>query len=80
MCLQLGGRIPVLSSLNDLVLKAKGIPVLLEPLARLESLVSEVQAWKESAAKMFLLKYSSLSLLEVSKISRIHSPAMFLHY
>ncbi|KAK3512856.1 hypothetical protein QTP70_028920 [Hemibagrus guttatus] len=59
-----GGRIPVLSSLNDLILKAKGIPVLLAPLARLESLVSEVQAWKESAAKMFLLKYSSFSLLE----------------
>ncbi|XP_060765954.1 lysine (K)-specific demethylase 5Ba isoform X3 [Neoarius graeffei] len=63
--LQLGGHIPVLSSLNDLVLKAKGIPVLLEPLAQLESQVLEVQAWKESASKMFLLKYSSLSLLEV---------------
>ncbi|XP_046730827.1 lysine (K)-specific demethylase 5Ba isoform X1 [Silurus meridionalis] len=63
--LQLGGRVPGFSSLNELILKAKGIPVLLEPLARLESLVFEVQAWKESAAKMFLLKYSSLSLLEV---------------
>uniref|UniRef100_W5LRD3 [histone H3]-trimethyl-L-lysine(4) demethylase n=1 Tax=Astyanax mexicanus TaxID=7994 RepID=W5LRD3_ASTMX len=63
--LQFGGRVPVLASLSDLVSKAKGIPVLLEPLARLESLVSEVQAWKESAAKTFLLKNSSLSLLEV---------------
>ncbi|KAK2821365.1 hypothetical protein Q7C36_020708 [Tachysurus vachellii] len=63
--LQLSGRIPVLSSLNDLILRAKGIPVLLSPLARLESLVSEVQAWKESAVKVFLLKYSSVSLLEV---------------
>uniref|UniRef100_A0A8B9RKK6 [histone H3]-trimethyl-L-lysine(4) demethylase n=1 Tax=Astyanax mexicanus TaxID=7994 RepID=A0A8B9RKK6_ASTMX len=64
--LQFGGRVPVLASLSDLVSKAKGIPVLLEPLARLESLVSEVQAWKESAAKTFLLKNSSLSLLEVN--------------
>ncbi|XP_066526984.1 lysine (K)-specific demethylase 5Ba [Hoplias malabaricus] len=63
--IQLGGRVPVLATLSDLVSKAKGIPVMLEPLARLESLVSEVQSWKESAAKMFLLKNSSLSLLEV---------------
>ncbi|XP_036415600.1 lysine (K)-specific demethylase 5Ba isoform X1 [Colossoma macropomum] len=63
--LQLGGRVPVLATLSDLVSKAKGIPVLLESLARLESLVSEVQAWKESAVKTFLLKNSSLSLLEV---------------
>uniref|UniRef100_A0A4W4F2M3 [histone H3]-trimethyl-L-lysine(4) demethylase n=1 Tax=Electrophorus electricus TaxID=8005 RepID=A0A4W4F2M3_ELEEL len=63
--LQLGGRVPVLASLTDLVSKAKSIPVLLEPLARLESLVSEVQTWKEGAARTFLLKNSSLSLLEV---------------
>uniref|UniRef100_A0A3B4E1W0 [histone H3]-trimethyl-L-lysine(4) demethylase n=1 Tax=Pygocentrus nattereri TaxID=42514 RepID=A0A3B4E1W0_PYGNA len=63
--LQLGGRVPVLATLSDLVSKAKGIPVLLESLARLESLVSEVQAWKESAVKTFLLKNSPLSLLEV---------------
>ncbi|XP_062843106.1 lysine (K)-specific demethylase 5Ba [Trichomycterus rosablanca] len=63
--LQLGGRIPVLSDVNDLVLEAKSIPVLLEPLARLENLVSEVEAWKESAAKLFLLENTSFTLLEV---------------
>lgn len=38
---------------------------MLEPLTRLESLVSEVQTWKESAAKTFLLRNSTHSLLEV---------------
>uniref|UniRef100_A0A672JMB7 [histone H3]-trimethyl-L-lysine(4) demethylase n=1 Tax=Salarias fasciatus TaxID=181472 RepID=A0A672JMB7_SALFA len=63
--LQLGGRIPVLDSLSELVLRAEGLPVWLEPLSRLEALVSDVQSWKESAAKTFLLKNSSFSLLEV---------------
>ncbi|XP_034022739.1 lysine (K)-specific demethylase 5Ba [Thalassophryne amazonica] len=63
--LQLGGRIPVLDSLSDLVLRAESIPVRLDPLSRLEALISDVQAWKESAAKTFLLKNSSFSLLEV---------------
>ncbi|TMS19459.1 Lysine-specific demethylase 5B [Larimichthys crocea] len=63
--LQLGGRIPVLDSLSELVLRAEGIPVTLDPLSRLEALVSDVQTWKESAAKTFLLKNSPYSLLEV---------------
>ncbi|XP_041836282.1 lysine (K)-specific demethylase 5Ba [Melanotaenia boesemani] len=63
--LQLGGRIPVLDSLSELVLRAEGIPVRLDPLSRLEALVSDVQTWKESAAKTFLLKNSPFSLLEV---------------
>ncbi|XP_068598087.1 lysine (K)-specific demethylase 5Ba [Brachionichthys hirsutus] len=63
--LQLGGRSPVLDSLSELVLRAEGIPVRLEPLSRLEALVSDIQAWKESARKTFLLKNSLLSLLEV---------------
>ncbi|KAL0978239.1 hypothetical protein UPYG_G00167870 [Umbra pygmaea] len=63
--LQLGGRIPVLETLTDLVTRAKVIPVWLDPLARLEALVSDVQAWKESAAKTFLAKNSPYSLLEV---------------
>lgn len=62
---QLGGRIPVLDSLSELVLRAEGIPVRLDPLSRLEALVGDVQAWKESAAKTFLLKNSPFSLLEV---------------
>uniref|UniRef100_A0A4W5NUN6 [histone H3]-trimethyl-L-lysine(4) demethylase n=1 Tax=Hucho hucho TaxID=62062 RepID=A0A4W5NUN6_9TELE len=61
--LQLGGRIPVLDTLTDLVSRAKAIPVWLDPLARLDSLVSDVQAWKESAAKTFLMKNSAYSLL-----------------
>lgn len=65
LLLQAGGRIPGLVTLSELVSRAKGIPVMLEPLTRLESLISEVQAWKESAAKTFLLRNSSLSLLEV---------------
>uniref|UniRef100_A0A8C7QGJ7 [histone H3]-trimethyl-L-lysine(4) demethylase n=1 Tax=Oncorhynchus mykiss TaxID=8022 RepID=A0A8C7QGJ7_ONCMY len=63
--LQLGGRIPVLDTLTDLVSRAKAIPVWLDPLARLDSLVFDVQAWKESAAKTFLMKNSAYSLLEV---------------
>ncbi|XP_051767715.1 lysine (K)-specific demethylase 5Ba isoform X1 [Ctenopharyngodon idella] len=63
--LQAGGRIPGLAALSELVSKARGIPVMLEPLTRLESLVSEVQTWKESAAKTFLLRNSTHSLLEV---------------
>nr|XP_055039906.1 lysine (K)-specific demethylase 5Ba isoform X2 [Misgurnus anguillicaudatus] len=63
--LQVGGRIPVLATLSELVSRARSIPVTLEPLTRLESLVSEVQAWKESAAKTFLLRNSTHSLLEV---------------
>ncbi|KAM7422346.1 hypothetical protein PAMA_010418 [Pampus argenteus] len=63
--LQLGGRIPVLDSLSELILRAEGIPVRLDPLSRLEVLVNDVQTWKESAAKTFLLKNSPFSLLEV---------------
>lgn len=66
LCFQLGGRIPVLDNLSELVLGAEGIPVRLEPLSRLEALVCDVQTWKESAAKTFLLKNSPFSLLEVS--------------
>ncbi|XP_046881983.1 lysine (K)-specific demethylase 5Ba [Hypomesus transpacificus] len=63
--LQLGGRIPLLDSVSDLVVRAKAIPVWLDPLARLEAMVSDVQAWKESAAKTFLTRNSASSLLEV---------------
>ncbi|KAA0713965.1 Lysine-specific demethylase 5B-B [Triplophysa tibetana] len=63
--LQVGGQIPVLGSLSDMVLRAHAIPVRLEPLEQLEHLVSEVQTWKESAAKTFLIKNSPFTLLEV---------------
>lgn len=80
LCLQLGGRIPVLDSISELILRAEGISVRLEPLSRLEALVSDVQTWKESAAKTFLLKNSPFSLLEVNTdiIHRVHFNAGFL--
>uniref|UniRef100_A0AAR2LGP4 [histone H3]-trimethyl-L-lysine(4) demethylase n=1 Tax=Pygocentrus nattereri TaxID=42514 RepID=A0AAR2LGP4_PYGNA len=62
---QAGRRVPVLDTLSEMVLRGRAIPVQLDPLERLEALVSEVQAWKESAAKTFLLKNSSFTLLEV---------------
>lgn len=66
LCFQLGGRIPVLDNLSELVLRAEAIPVRLDPLSRLEALVCDIQTWKESAGKTFLLKNSPFSLLEVS--------------
>uniref|UniRef100_A0AAY4EY34 [histone H3]-trimethyl-L-lysine(4) demethylase n=1 Tax=Denticeps clupeoides TaxID=299321 RepID=A0AAY4EY34_9TELE len=65
VALQHGGRVPVLAMLSDLVTRARTIPVWLEPVARLENLVWEVETWKENAAKTFLLRNSSYSLLEV---------------
>lgn len=53
--------------LSDTVLRGQAIQVHLEPLDRLESLMVEVQAWKESAATLFLQKDSNLTLLEVKK-------------
>lgn len=67
---QLGGRIPVLDALSDLVSRARAIPVQLSPLSRLEGLVSEVQSWRESAAETFLLKSSPYSLLEVLRCAQ----------
>ncbi|KAI2659192.1 Lysine-specific demethylase 5B [Labeo rohita] len=48
--LQAGGRIPGLAALTELVARARGIPVMLEPLTRLESLVSEFQSSPSSVA------------------------------
>lgn len=76
VCLQLGGRIPVLESLSELVLRAEGIPVKLDPLSRLEALVSDVETWKESAGKTFLLKNSPFSLLEVSPLQKCSFPKL----
>ncbi|XP_036210565.1 lysine-specific demethylase 5B isoform X1 [Myotis myotis] len=63
--LQAGGRVPVLDTLVELVTRGRCIPVHLSPLPRLESLVAEVQAWKECAANTFLMENSPYSLLEV---------------
>ncbi|XP_059981810.1 lysine-specific demethylase 5B isoform X2 [Lagenorhynchus albirostris] len=63
--LQAGGRVPVLDTLIELVTRGRSIPVHLNSLPRLESLVAEVHVWKECAANTFLTENSSYSLLEV---------------
>uniref|UniRef100_UPI0037E7073C lysine-specific demethylase 5B-B isoform X2 n=1 Tax=Semicossyphus pulcher TaxID=241346 RepID=UPI0037E7073C len=63
--LQASGCILMIDSLSDMVLRGQAIQVHLEPLDRLESLMVEVQEWKESAAATFLQKDSTLTLLEV---------------
>lgn len=73
MCAQAGGRVPVLNVISDLVLRGRTIPVRLGALERLEALVSEVQAWKESAAKTFLTKNSPFTLLEVWSELSLHN-------
>uniref|UniRef100_A0A8C7FNS0 [histone H3]-trimethyl-L-lysine(4) demethylase n=1 Tax=Oncorhynchus kisutch TaxID=8019 RepID=A0A8C7FNS0_ONCKI len=57
--------IPLFYNLSDMVIRGQDIPVQLGPLKQLESLMAEVQAWKESAAKTFLMKNSHFTLLEV---------------
>ncbi|EPY89425.1 lysine-specific demethylase 5B [Camelus ferus] len=63
--LQVGGRVPVLDTLVELVTRGRSIPVHLSSLPRLESLVAEVHVWKECAASTFLTEDSKFSLLEV---------------
>lgn len=63
--MQASGRVPVLDNLVELVSRGHSIPVHLDSLPRLESLVSEVQAWKESASNTFLTPDLNFSLLEV---------------
>uniref|UniRef100_A0A8C0VGI9 [histone H3]-trimethyl-L-lysine(4) demethylase n=1 Tax=Cyanistes caeruleus TaxID=156563 RepID=A0A8C0VGI9_CYACU len=63
--LQVGGRVPVLDTLAELVTRGRSIPVHLDYLPRLEALVAEVQVWKECAANTFLCENSPYSLLEV---------------
>ncbi|XP_056131035.1 lysine-specific demethylase 5B-B [Lampris incognitus] len=76
--LQAGDHTPMVDSLSDMVLRGQGIQVHLEPLERLESLVAEVQEWKESAAAAFLMKNSPFPLLEVLcpryKVGNLGSP------
>lgn len=60
-----GGEL-MMGSLSDMVLRGQAIQVHLEPLDRLESLMVEVQEWKECAATEFLQKESPFTLLEVN--------------
>ncbi|XP_023986391.1 lysine-specific demethylase 5B isoform X3 [Physeter macrocephalus] len=66
--LQAGGRVPVLDTLIELVTRGRSIPVHLNSLPRLESLVAEVHVWKECAANTFLTDNSSYSLLEMATL------------
>uniref|UniRef100_A0A1A8QY42 [histone H3]-trimethyl-L-lysine(4) demethylase n=1 Tax=Nothobranchius pienaari TaxID=704102 RepID=A0A1A8QY42_9TELE len=63
--LQASGCMLMVDRLSDMVLRGQAIQVQLEPLDGLESLMADVQQWKESAASTFLLKDSTLTLLEV---------------
>ncbi|KAL6119370.1 kdm5b [Pungitius sinensis] len=63
--LQVGDCTLMMDSLSDMVLRGQAVPVHFEPLERLESLMVEVQEWRESAATTFLQRDSTLSLLEV---------------
>ncbi|KAM9785478.1 LOW QUALITY PROTEIN: lysine-specific demethylase 5B-B [Neosynchiropus ocellatus] len=63
--LQAGGGSLMLNQLSDAVLRGQAIPVVLEPLERLESSLAEVNKWRTSLAALFLHKDSSLNLLEV---------------
>lgn len=66
----------MMGSLSDMVLRGQAIQVHLEPLDRLESLMVEVQEWKESTATEFLQKDSPLTLLEVNH----HAYRLELYY
>lgn len=63
--LQARGCVLTADNLSDMVLRGQAIQVQLEPLERLESLMADVQEWKNSAAATFLLKDSTLTLLQV---------------
>ncbi|XP_061839855.1 lysine-specific demethylase 5B-B isoform X2 [Nerophis lumbriciformis] len=63
--LQANDRILMLDNLSNMVLRGQAVQIHLEPLDRLESLMTEVQNWKESAALVFLQKDMAHSLLEV---------------
>lgn len=62
------GCVLLANSLSDMVLRGKAIQVHLGPLDKLESLMVEVQEWRESAATSFLHKDLTLTLLEVKSI------------
>ncbi|XP_040907391.1 lysine-specific demethylase 5B-B [Toxotes jaculatrix] len=76
--LQATGCVLMVDSLSDMVLRGQAIQVHLEPLDRLESLMVEVQKWKESAATTFLQKDSTITLLEVlcprCEVGNVRSP------
>ncbi|XP_029104900.1 lysine-specific demethylase 5B-B-like isoform X3 [Scleropages formosus] len=63
--MQLESHIPAFGALADIVSRGQLIPVKLDPLPQLESLLLEAEAWKKRAAEAFLSKSTPYSLLEV---------------
>ncbi|XP_048409588.1 lysine-specific demethylase 5B-like isoform X3 [Stegostoma tigrinum] len=55
---------PPVETLIELVTRGRAIPVRLDPLPQLESLLADVESWRECAAKTFLRKNSTCSLYE----------------
>ncbi|MEQ2196393.1 hypothetical protein XENOCAPTIV_024647 [Xenoophorus captivus] len=68
---QASGCLMMAGSLSDMVLRGQAIQVQLEPLEKLESLMVDVQEWKECAAATFLLKDSTLTLLELATLEEL---------
>ncbi|XP_060701628.1 lysine-specific demethylase 5B-like isoform X2 [Hemiscyllium ocellatum] len=56
---------PPVETLVELITHGRTIPVRLDPLPQLESLLADVETWRDSAAKTFLRKTSTCSLYEV---------------
>ena len=57
--------------LESKVKEAKSIPLHLEHLTQLESLIADARSWSDRTAKIFLKKRSTMSLLEVCDTVRI---------
>ncbi|KPP58900.1 hypothetical protein Z043_123234, partial [Scleropages formosus] len=70
--MQLESHIPAFGALADIVSRGQLIPVKLDPLPQLESLLLEAEAWKKRAAEAFLSKSTPYSLLETAYQSFAH--------
>lgn len=61
-------RLVYVDVLESKVVEAQSIPLHLDRLSQLESLIAEARSWSERTAKTFLKKHSTLSLIEVTVI------------
>ena len=59
---------PYLEVLEALVMRGRPIPVRLEQLPQMESQVAAARAWRDRAARTFLRKNYSATLLEVRTV------------
>lgn len=64
-CAQNDEYYPYLEVLEALVMRGRPIPVRLEQLPQMESQVAAARAWRDRAARTFLRKNSTATLLEV---------------